>query len=105
MNKVVFIGRLTKDPELATTNSGVSVCNFSIAVNRQYDNEQTDFINIVAWRGLADVCFKYLKKGAKVAICGSLQTRNYENSEGDKRYVTEIVASDIEFLERLKNDA
>ena len=102
MNKCVLIGNLTRDPEHSTTANGVSLCRFSIAVNRNYSNSngerEADFINIVAWRGLADNCGKYLTKGSKVGVSGSIQTRNYEDKDGNKRYATEVVADDVEFL-------
>lgn len=102
MNKVILIGNLTKDPEVRTTNNGTYVTTFSIAVNRKYkaqDGSQiTDFFDIVAWRQLAELCGKYLEKGRKVGIVGELQTRSYEAKDGTKRYVTEIVASEVEFL-------
>ena len=101
MNKVFLIGNLSKDPELRTTNSGTSVCTFSIAVNRRKDkdgNSTADFFSIVAWRQLAELCSKYLAKGRKVAVVGELQTRSYESKDGTKRHVTEIVANEIEFL-------
>ncbi len=102
MNKIFLIGNLTRDPELNVVSTGVSVCRFSIAVTRRFagsdGNRETDFINIVAWRGLADTCGKYLKKGNKVAICGNLQTRSYENKEGVKVNVFEVVADEVEFL-------
>ena len=102
MNKCVLVGNLTRDPELSTTANGISLCRFSIAVNRSYANSngerEADFINIVAWRGLAENCGKYLTKGNKVAVSGSIQTRNYEDKDGNKRYATEVVADDVEFL-------
>lgn len=102
MNKVILIGNLTKDPEVRTTNNGTYVTTFSIAVNRKYkaqDGSQiTDFFDIVAWRQLAELCGKYLEKGRKVGIVGELQTRSYESKDGTKRCVTEIVASEVEFL-------
>ncbi len=102
MNKVFLIGNLTRDPELNVVSTGVSVCRFTIAVSRRFagsdGNRETDFINIVTWRGLADNCGKYLKKGNKVAVIGSLQTRSYENKEGVKVNVFEIVADEVEFL-------
>lgn len=102
MNKVILIGNLTKDPELTTTTSGVNVVRFSIAVQRKYTNSEgereTDFFNIVAWRGLADICHRYLRKGSKAAVIGTLQNRNYEAQDGTKRFVTEIVADDVEFV-------
>lgn len=102
MNKVILVGNLTRDPELTQTTGGISMCRFSIAVNRTYTNangeREADFLNIVTWRGLADNCAKFLSKGRKVAVCGSIQTRNYEDKEGNKRYATDIVADDVEFL-------
>lgn len=102
MNKCVLVGNLTRDPEHTTTANGISVCRFSIAVNRSYSNSngerEADFINIVTWRGLADNCGKYLTRGNKVAVSGSIQTRNYEDKDGNKRYATEVVADDVEFL-------
>ena len=102
MNKVILIGNLTKDPELATTNSGISVCRFTLAVTRKFQNSEgereADFLNIVVWRGLAENCSKFLSKGSKCAVSGNIQTRSYDANDGTKRYVTEIVAEDVEFL-------
>ena len=102
MNKVILIGNLTREPELTETPSGVAVCRFSIAVSREYANadgeRETDFFNITVWRNKAENCGKYLKKGNKVAVCGSLQNRSYEDKDGIKRTVTDIIASDVEFL-------
>lgn len=97
MNKVYLIGNTTKDVELSTTTSGVNVAKFTLAVQRKYGEKETDFINIVVWRTLAENCYKYLKKGNKCAVVGSLQTRNYEDDKG-KHYITEVVADEIEFL-------
>lgn len=89
MNKVFLIGNLTKDPEMRSTQSGVAVCNFSIAVNRRFKNangeQETDFLNVIAWRQLAELCGKYLAKGRKVAVTGSIQTRTYEAKEASGR--------------------
>ena len=108
MNKVMLIGNLTRDPELRTTSSGTSVCTFSIAVNRNFTNtageREADFINITVWRGLAENCAKYLTKGRKVAVAGSLQSRTYDDKEGNKRYALEVVADDVEFLSS-RNDS
>lgn len=102
MNKVMLIGNLTRDPELRTTQSGVSFCTFSIAVNRNFTNSagerEADFINITVWRGTAENCAKYLTKGRKVAVVGSLQSRTYDDKEGNKRYTLDVVADDVEFL-------
>ena len=102
MNKVLLIGNLTRDPELTQTPSGVSVCRFAIAVNREYksaDGErQTDFFNVTTWRGLAENIAKYQKKGNKVSVIGSIQMRNYEDNEGVKRTAIDIIAQEVEFL-------
>ena len=102
MNRCFLIGNLTRDPELATTDSGVSVCRFSLAVTRNFSNadgeREADFLNIIVWRGQAENCHKYLKKGSKCAVTGSIQTRSYDAQDGSKRYVTEIVADNVEFL-------
>ena len=102
MNKTILIGNLTRDPELTETPSGVAVCKFSIAVSRDYadadGNRETDFFNITVWRGRAENCGKYLKKGNKVAIVGKLQNRSYEDKDGVKRTVTDIIADEVEFL-------
>lgn len=102
MNKCFLIGNLTRDPELATTNSGVSVCRFNLAVTRNFSNSEgereADFLSIIVWRGQAESCHKYLKKGSKCAVAGAIQTRTYDAQDGTKRYVTEIVADNVEFL-------
>ena len=102
MNKVILVGNLTRDPELTETPSGVAVCRFAIAVSRDYaaadGTRETDFFNITVWRGRAEVCGKYLKKGNKVAIVGSLQNRSYEDKDGVKRNVTDVIANEVEFL-------
>lgn len=102
MNKVIIIGNLTKDPEFQTTTSGISVCRFTVAVQRKFANaegeKEADFINVVTLRGLADNCNKYLAKGRKCAVVGQLQTRSYDAQDGSKRYVTEVIAEEVEFL-------
>ena len=102
MNKVYLIGNLTRDPELSTTTSGISVCRMSIAVGRRFSNAEggrdTDFFNVTAWRGTADNCAKFLKKGNKIAVSGSIQTRNYEKTDGTKGFSVDIVADEVEFL-------
>ena len=101
MNKVILIGNLTKDPEMRTTQSGVSVTSFTVAVQRRYkyaDGErQADFINCVAWRGTAEFIAKYFTKGQKIGVVGSLQTRSYDDQNGARRYVTEVVVDEAEF--------
>ena len=103
MNKVILIGNLTKDPEISTTSNGVSVCRFSLAVTRRYTNangeREADFVNIVVWRALADNCHKFLKKGSKAAVVGSLQSRAYDATDGTKRYVTEVIAEEAYFAD------
>ena len=102
MNKALLVGNLTRDPELTTTPNGISVCRFTVAVQRRFANSDgerdVDFLNCVAWRGLADNIAKYVKKGQKIAVSGSIQTRSYEAQDGTKRYATDIVAEDVEFL-------
>lgn len=102
MNKVILIGNLTKDTEHGVTKSNIYYCNFTIAVNRPYLDgngaRQVDFFNIRTWRGIAETCAKYLTKGKKVCVVGELQQRNYEDNQGVKRTVVEIMANDIEFL-------
>lgn len=102
MNKIVLIGNLTADPVLRATPSGTSVCNFTLAVNRRFpgaDGQKvTDFFNIVAWRGLADTCNKYLAKGKKAAIVGELQARTYTAKDGTTRMSLDVGADEVEFL-------
>jgi len=102
MNKVFLIGNLTREPELTETASGIPVCHFAIAVNRNYsssDSErQTDFFNCTAWRGLAETIARYAKKGKKVAVHGSIQLRNYEDNQGVKRTAVDIIVQDFELL-------
>ena len=109
MNKVFLIGNLSKDPEFTTTNNGISVARFTIAVQRRYANEngerEADFINCVAWRNQAENLHKYCKKGDKIAVVGAIQVRSYEAQDGTKRYVTEVIADEIEFLNTKKSDA
>ena len=108
MNKVFLIGNLTRDPELTETASGVPVCHFSIAVNRNYSSQdgerQTDFFNCTAWRAMAETIARYTKKGKKVAVVGSIQLRNYEDNQGVKRTAVDIIAQDVEFLSPRENE-
>lgn len=103
MNKAILIGRLTKDPELRTTPNGRNVCQFSIAINRTYTNangeREADFINCVVWDKQAENLVKYQRKGNQIAVEGRIQTRNYDDSNGKKVYVTEVLASNISFLD------
>ena len=98
MNHITLIGFLTSDPQLVTTSKGISCCKFVLAVKRRFEPESSEFFNIVTWRGLAENCKKYLSKGKKAAVMGSVQTRSFEDKNGVKRYVTEIVADEVEFL-------
>lgn len=103
MNRVILVGRLTADPELKQTPNGVSVCTFSIAINRPYSSKtgerQADFINIVAWRAQAEFVSKYFAKGNQIGIDGSIQTRQYTDRDGNKRTAFEVVAENISFIE------
>lgn len=107
MNKVILIGRLTKDPELRYTESNIAVATFTLAVNKNHTNSngerEADFINIVVWRKQAENVKDYLFKGSKVAIEGTIQTRSYEDNNGQKRYITEIIANSLEFLDSKKD--
>ena len=102
MNKVFLIGRLTRDPELRYTGNNTPVASFSLAVNRSFTNQQgereADFFNITVWRKQAENVKNYLNQGSQVAVEGRLQTRSYEDKDGQKRYVTEVVADNVEFL-------
>jgi len=100
LNRVVLIGRLTRDPELRYIPNGTAVANFTLAVNRKFNREETDFIPIVTWRGLAENCANYLSKGSLTAVEGRLQVRNYQTQEGEKRWVTEVIADDVRFLDK-----
>ncbi|MBE6811781.1 MAG: single-stranded DNA-binding protein [Ruminococcaceae bacterium] len=101
LNCAIIMGRLTADPELRTTASGLSVTSFSVAVDRRFarsgEEKQTDFINVVAWRQQAEFVTKYFQKGSMIAIQGSIQTRNYEDKNGNKRQAVEIVADNVSF--------
>ena len=103
MNKVILIGRLTRDPELRYTSSNIPVATFSLAVDRPFNNQsgerEADFINIVVWRKQAENCKNYINQGSQVAVEGRIQTRNYEDQNGQKRYVTEVVADNVQFLD------
>ena len=101
MNKVFLIGRLSRDPELRHTTSGMPVCQINVAISRpvsQGSEPQTDFINVVVWNKQAENVARYLSKGRQIAIEGRIQTRNYDNNEGKRTYVTEVIASNVEFL-------
>jgi single-strand DNA-binding protein len=102
LNRVILIGRLTKDPELRYTPAGVAVTQFTLAVDRTVASgkeKEADFINIVTWRQLAETCANYLRKGRLTAVEGRIQVRNYDNNEGKRVYVTEVIADNVRFLE------
>lgn len=104
MNKVILIGRLTKDPEVSTTNSGIAYSRFTLAVNRKTSGEQDcDFINCIAWRNHAENICKYMKKGSKMAIVGNIQTRKYDDN-GQTKYVTDVVVEETTFLMTANNE-
>ena len=105
-NKVILMGRLTNAPELKQSSSGVAVTSFNIAVDRRYnkgEEKQCDFITIVAWRQTADFICKYFGKGQAILVCGELQTRSWEDQQGNKRYATEVVANEACFCEAKKD--
>lgn len=108
MNKVILMGRLTRDPELRYTPSQIATCSFSVAVDRAYKSQdgttQADFINCVAWRQTAEFICKYFAKGARILLSGAIQTRTYDDKEGQKRYVTEVVVDNVEFCESKRSD-
>ena len=107
MNKIILVGRLTRDPELRTTPTGRNVCQFSVAVSRNFTNangeREADFINCVVWDKQAENLVKYQKKGNQIAVEGRIQTRNYDDKDGKKVYVTEIFVSNISFLDSKGN--
>lgn len=109
LNRVILIGRLTRDPELRYTPSGVAVTQFTLAVDRPFSNQQNqreaDFIPVVTWRQLAETCANYLRKGRLTAVEGRIQVRNYDNNEGKRVYVTEVIADNVRFLESANSGA
>ena len=102
MNKVILSGRLVNDPDSRTTSNGTNTCSFRLAVNRRQTNAQgqreADFFQVVCWKGLADIVCKYLAKGRQCIVEGRLQTRQYDAQDGSKRYVTEVIAEEVEFV-------
>ena len=102
-NKVILIGNMTADPELKQSTSGISVCSFSIAVNRKFakEGEQScDFITIQTWRQTAEFVTRYFKKGKPILVCGQLQVRTWTDNQGNKRYATEVVADEVSFVDK-----
>ena len=107
MNKVILLGRLTKDPEVKFTQNNTCVCTFGLAVNRKFKQEgqpDADFINIVAWAKTGEFCSKYFTKGQQVVVSGHLQTRSYDDKEGKKIYVTEVIAEEVYFADSKKEE-
>lgn len=98
MNKIQIIGRLTADPELKSTGSGVQVCSFTVAVNRRFNRDETDFFPVTVWRDAAVNCNKFLAKGSQVGVCGSLQIRRYEDKDGIRHTAIDLQADEVEFL-------
>lgn len=105
LNKVILLGRLTADPELRSTQNGTSVTQFTLAVDRNYQKEQTDFINCVAWKKIAEFISRNFSKGRMIAVEGSLQTRNYEDKQGNKRTATEVIVSNASFTGEPKQNS
>ena len=109
MNRVILVGRLTKDPEVKTTQSQVSVCSFTLAVDRRFKaangERQADFLSCVAWRQQAELLGRYFQKGSRIGIVGNLQSRSYDDQTGKKVYVTEVVVDEIEFLDSKRDSA
>ncbi|KWX81286.1 single-stranded DNA-binding protein [Paenibacillus riograndensis] len=107
LNRIILIGRLTRDPELRYTPAGVAVTQFTLAVDRNFTGQngerEADFIPVVTWRQLAETCANYLRKGRLTAVEGRIQVRNYENNEGKRVYVTEVIADNVRFLESSQN--
>lgn len=100
LNRVILIGRLTRDPELRYTQQGTAIARFTLAINRKFKREETDFIDIVVWQKLAENCAQYLTKGQMAMVEGRLQVRNYEGQDGQKRKAVEVVADDVKFLSK-----
>ncbi len=102
-NKVILIGRLTKDPDVRVTSTGTPVATFTLAVNRTYNKEETDFINCVTWRKTAEIVGQYLSKGSLISVEGRIQNRSYDTDNG-KRYITEVICDNVVFLDTKGND-
>lgn len=109
LNKVILIGRLTRSPEMRYVNDGVAVARFTLAVDRNYTNSsgerEADFIDIVAWRRLAEICTRYLQKGQLVAVEGRIEVQSYEDRDGNRRRIWRVVAENVKFLERRRSEA
>ncbi len=108
MNKVILIGRLARDPELKYTASNTAVCQFTVAVDRRFKSENqpnADFIPVVAWRQTAEFVSKYFFKGSRIAVTGQIQIRSWDDAEGKKRFATEVIADDVEFVDSKRQDS
>lgn len=109
LNKAILVGRLTKDPEMRSTASGVSVLSFTVAIPRSYvrqgEERQSDFINCVAYRSTADFISRYFAKGNLIAVCGNIQTRTWDDQEGKRHWVTEVIVNEANFVEGKKDSA
>ncbi len=104
MNQCQLMGRLVRDPELRYTNDGTPVCAFTIAIDRRFNRDKTDFIKIIAWRNTAEFCAKYFQKDSKIALVGSIQTRTWEDDNGKKHGAVEVIAESVYFAESKRND-
>lgn len=108
MNKAILMGRLTKEPELRYTQNNTPVCNFTLAVDRRFaqkgEEKQADFIPVVAWNKLAELCNKFFQKGQQVAVIGRIQTRSWDDNEGKRHYVTEVIADEAYFADSKRTD-
>ena len=106
LNRVALVGRLTRDPELRRTGSGKAVTSFNLAVERNFksDDQEADFINCVCWGKIAENTERYCSKGSMVSVDGRIQTRNYENNQGQKVYVTEVIADSVQFIQTNRNN-
>ncbi len=105
MNKIQIIGRLTANPELRTTGTGLQVCTFNVAVSRRFNRDEVDFFPVTTWRDVAINCNKYLAKGSQVGVCGSLQIRRYEDKDGIKRTAVDLQAEEVEFLSQKSTES
>lgn len=104
MNKTTIIGNLTRDPELRTTPQGINVCDFTVAVNGRKQGDDATYFRVTVWRGLADICAKYLAKGRKVCVIGPVSARSYQTQSGETRVTLEVTAEDVEFLSSSQKD-
>lgn len=105
MNKIQIIGRLTANPELRTTGTGLQVCTFNVAVSRRFNRDEVDFFPVTTWRDVAINCNKYLAKGSQVGVCGSLQIKRYEDKDGIKRTAVDLQAEEVEFLSQKSTES